>query len=94
MDYEDLLLECETKMEEAIENMEKRYLAVVMGDLTGNGKMGIGDLSKLSRYEAQIDRNLEGAYLRASGVIGRGQYGGISNILKMSRILAGIDKFL
>lgn len=86
----------ETGMEIVIklENMEKRYLAVVMGDLTGNGKMGIGDLSKLSRYEAQIDRNLEGAYLRASGVIGRGQYGGISNILKMSRILAGIDTFL
>ena len=31
MDYEDLLLECETKMEEAIENMEKRFTNVRAG---------------------------------------------------------------
>ena len=31
MDYEDLLLECETKMEEAIENMEKRFTNIRAG---------------------------------------------------------------
>ena len=31
MDYDELLLECETKMEEAIENMEKRFVNVRAG---------------------------------------------------------------
>ena len=70
---------------------EVKYIAVVTGDLTGNGKMGIGDLSKLSRYAAGLDKTLNGAYLMASDVVKDGKYGKISDISKMSRVLAGMD---
>jgi hypothetical protein len=72
-------------------NEEIRYKVVVTGDLTGDGKMGIGDLSKLSRYAAGLDNNLIGAYLRASDIVKDGKYGRISDISKMSRVLAGLD---
>ena len=74
-----------------LDNEEKRYTVVVTGDLTGNGKMGIGDLSKLSRYTAGLDKTLSGAYLKATDILRNGKYGGIANISKMSRILAGMD---
>ena len=74
-----------------LNNEELRYTVVVTGDLTGNGKMGIGDLSKLSRHAAGLDKTLIGAYLRASDVKRDGKYGGISDISKMSRVLAGLD---
>ena len=70
---------------------EELYTTIVTGDLTGNGKMGIGDLSKLSRYAAGMDETLSGAYLRASDVVKDGKYGRISDISKMSRVLAGMD---
>lgn len=41
MDYEELLLECETRMEEAIENMEKRFLNVRAGRANPNMLDGI-----------------------------------------------------
>jgi len=72
-------------------NEEIEYTAIVTGDLTGNGKMGIGDLSKLSRYAAGLDNTLSGAYLKASDILKNGKYGGIANISKMSRVLAGMD---
>lgn len=73
------------------DNEEVKYTVIVTGDLTGNGKMGIGDLSKLSRYAAGLDKTLIGAYLRASDVVKDGKYGRISDISKMSRVLAGMD---
>ena len=47
---------------------------------------------KLSRYESKMDTNLTGAYLRESDVAGKGKYGGIGNITKMSRIIAKLDQ--
>lgn len=41
MDYEDLLLECETRMEESIETMEKRFLNVRAGRANPNMLDGI-----------------------------------------------------
>ena len=72
-------------------NEEVRYMAVVTGDVTGNGKMGIGDLTKLSRYAAGLDKNLTEAQLKASDLVKDVKYGKISDILKMSRVLAGLD---
>ena len=72
-------------------NEEVRYIALIIGDLTGDGKMGIGDLTKLSRYAAGLDNNLSGAYLKASDLVKDRKYGTISDILKMSRVLAGLD---
>lgn len=69
---------------------EVRFVVVVTGDLTGDGKMSIGDLSRLSRYTARLDE-LEGAYLRASDITEDGKYASISDISKMSRVLAGMD---
>jgi hypothetical protein len=70
---------------------EERYTVVVTGDLIGNGKIGIGDLSRLSRYATGLDKTLNGAYLKASDVVKDGNYGKISDILKISRIMAGMD---
>ena len=70
---------------------EVRYTIVVKGDLNGDGKIRIGDLSRLSRYAAGLDTTLEGANLRASDVVKDGRYGRISDISKMSRVLAGLD---
>ena len=72
---------------------EVRYTIVVKGDLNGDGKIGIGDLSRLSRYAAGLDNTLQGAYLRASDIVKDGKYGRISDISKMSRVLAGLDNF-
>ena len=41
MDYEEILLECETRMEEAISNMEKRFLNVRAGRANPNMLDGI-----------------------------------------------------
>lgn len=72
---------------------EARYITVVRGDLNGDGKMSIGDLLKLSRYAAKIDNNLTNEYLRASDLKQDGEYGKISDISKMSRILTKMDTF-
>ena len=74
-----------------LDNKEEKYIVVVTGDLIGNGKMGIGDLSRLSRYAAGLDKTLSGAYLKASDIVQDGKYGRISDISKMSRVLAGMD---
>ena len=41
MEYEEILLECETKMEESVENMEKRFLNVRAGRANPNMLDGI-----------------------------------------------------
>ena len=71
---------------------EIRYKVVVTGDLTGDGKMRIGDLSRLSRYVAGKENKIGREYVRASDIKKDGKYGTISDILKMSRVLAGKDQ--
>ena len=41
MNYEEILLECETRMEEAIENLEKRFINVRAGRANPNMLDGI-----------------------------------------------------
>ena len=72
-------------------NEEVRLTAIVIGDITGDGKISIGDLSRLSRHIARIDTDLKGAYLRASDITKDGKYGKISDLLKMARVLAKMD---
>ena len=74
-----------------LDNEEIRLTAIVKGDMTGDGKVSIGDLSQLSRYAAGIEKNLSIEYLKASDVVKDGKYGTISDILKMSRVLAKMD---
>ena len=74
-----------------LDNEEKRLTAIVKGDMTGDGKMSISDLLRLSRYAAGIDKNISIEYLKASDVVEGGKYGSISDILKMSRVLAKKD---
>ena len=74
-----------------LDNEEIRLTAIVKGDMTGDGKMSISDLLRLSRYAAGIDKNISIEYLKASDVVEGGKYGSISDILKMSRVLANMD---
>ena len=74
-----------------LDNEEKRLTAIVKGDMTGDGKMSISDLLRLSRYAAGIDKNISIEYLKASDVVEGGKYGSISDIAKMSRVIAKMD---
>ena len=73
-------------------NTEKKYIAVVIGDLSGNGKMDNTSLLKLARYNAKLDLDLQGAFLRATDVYKDGRYGDNKDLLKMSRVLVKIDE--
>ena len=74
-----------------LDNEEIRLTAIVKGDMTGDGKMSISDLLRLSRYAAGIDKNISIEYLKASDVVEGGKYGSISDIVKMSRVIANMD---
>ena len=64
---------------------------VVKGDLNGDGEMGDIDLLKLVRYQAGLDTSLNGAYLKAADVYKDGTYADNKDLLKMARVLAGLD---
>ena len=63
----------------------------VKGDLNGDGEMGDIDLLKLVRYQAGLDTSLNGAYLKAADVYKDGTYADNKDLLKMARVLAGLD---
>ena len=69
---------------------EETYIAIVRGDITGDGKIKMPDLLKLARYKAGVDKNLKGVYLRAGDIVKDGQIK-MSDILKLARILAKIE---
>ena len=64
---------------------------IVKGDLNGDGEMGDIDLLKLVRYQAGLDTSLNGAYLKAADVYKDGTYADNKDLLKMARVLAGLD---
>ena len=64
---------------------------VVKGDLNGDGEMGDIDLLKLVRYQAGLDTSLNGAYLKAADVYKDGTCADNKDLLKMARVLAGLD---
>ena len=71
---------------------KKEYKVVVQGDLTQDGKMNDIDLLKLARYKAKIDTKLEGANLKAADIYEDGKYADDKDLLKMARILVGLDE--
>ena len=64
---------------------------VVKGDLKGDGEMGDIDLLKLVRYQAGLDTSLNGAYLKAADVYKDRTCADNKDLLKMARVLAGLD---
>ena len=64
---------------------------IVRGDLNGDGEMGDIDLLKLVRYQAGLDTSLNGAYLKATNVYKDGICADNKDLLKMARVLAGLD---
>ena len=64
---------------------------IVRGDLNGDGEMGDIDLLKLVRYQAGLDTSLNGAYLKAADVYKDGTCADNKYLLKMARVLAGLD---
>ena len=67
------------------------YTVVVTGDLNGDGQMGNVDLLKLVRYKVGLDTNLSGVYLEATDVHKDNKYGNDLDILKMARVIVGLD---
>lgn len=76
----------------SLNNQVKEYKIVVTGDLNGDGQMNDIDLLMLARYKVKLYKNLKGEYLRASDVVRNGNYGDDMDLLKMARILVGLDK--
>lgn len=72
-------------------NTETKYIAVVIGDLVGNGIIDNVNMLKLARYNAKIDLDLKDAYLKAADIYRDGEYGNIKDLLKMARVLAKIE---
>ena len=69
------------------------YIIVVTGDLTGDGEMEDVDILKLARYRAGLDNSLTGPYLEAADVYKDGKLADNKDILKMARILVGLENF-
>ena len=73
-------------------NEVKEYIIVVTGDLTGDGKVNGSDILKLARYKAGFnDAQLTGCYLKAADINQDEQYAGDVDLLKMARVLVGLD---
>ena len=81
------------KVEFKLGTETKTYEIVVNGDLTGDGKMDDIDLLRMARYIAGLDRNLNGAYLRAAEIHKDNNIADESDLLKMVRVLADLDTF-
>ncbi len=69
----------------------REYILVVIGDLTGDGIMDDIDLLKMARYQIHLDTSLEGAYLKASDILGNNAYATDLDLLKMARVLINLD---
>ena len=50
------------------------------------------DLLMLARYKAKLYKNLKGEYLRASDIVKNADYADDMDLLKMARILVGLDE--
>lgn len=69
----------------------KEYKIIVTGDLNGDGKINDIDLLKLARYNALLDVNLNGAYLKSADIYKDNVYADNKDLLKIARILAGLE---
>lgn len=74
-----------------MENETKEFTIIIIGDLTGDGLLDDRDLLKMARYGVGLDKNLNGAYLRAANVEKDSAFGDDMDLLKMARILVGLD---
>ena len=72
-------------------NQETSCTLVVKGDLNGDGEMGDIDLLRLVRYQAGLDTNLNGAYLKAADIYKDGTCADNKDLLKIARVLAGLE---
>ena len=77
----------------SLSNQASQYKIVVTGDLNGDGQMNEVDLLMLARYKVNLDKNLKGEYLRASDIVENGVYADNMDLLKMARIIVGLDEF-
>lgn len=75
----------------SLNNEQVEYTIAVTGDLNGDGEMGDIDVLRFARYRAGLDKSLTGAYLRASNIFKDDNYADDIDLLKMVRILVGLD---
>ena len=93
IDYESNYIGTGFNVKISLDDESVEYTVVVTGDLNGDGKMTDSDLVKLARYIAKLDKNLEGAYYKATDVHRDNNYAKDSDLVRMARILVKLDKF-
>ena len=79
------------KIRVTLNNEYLEYIAVVTGDLNGDGEMGDIDVLRMARYKAGLDNKLDGAYLQATDIHKDNNYANDTDLLKMARVLVGLD---
>ena len=87
----DTYIETGMKIEITKGEEKEEIIAVVTGDLNGDGIMDDIDVLKLARYKAGLDKNLQGEYLMASDLIKDENYADDADLLKMVRVLVKLD---
>ena len=86
----------ETNMKMKVyKNQQKicEYILVVIGDLNGDAIMNDIDLLMLARYKVKLYKGLSGAHLKASDIYNNKIYADDLDLLRMARILVGLDSF-
>ena len=79
-------------MKVQLDNKEVIYEIIVTGDLNGDGEMNDIDLLRLVRHKSGLDKTLTGSYLKASDICKDGTPSEDRDLLKMVRVLVGLDK--
>lgn len=67
------------------------YKVVVTGDLNGDSQMNDIDVLMMARYKVKLYEGLNGEYLKASDIVKNGVFADDMDLLKMARILVGLD---
>ncbi len=74
-----------------LDSKQEIYKTVVVGDVTGDGKISIADVLKLARYKAGSDKNLKEEYFKAGDIIKDNKIS-MPDVLKLARVLAKLDE--
>ena len=66
----------------------KEYTLVVIGDLTGDGELGLGDVTKLAKHVLNKTQ-ITGAYLKAGEIKQDGNIANLGDVTKLAKIVLG-----
>jgi len=94
VDSDDVELKTGMRIQASLEGRTEEYEIVVIGDITGDGKIDELDLLMLARYKAGFKEEkeiVEGAKLRATDIVKNNELAEDVDLLKLARVLAKLD---